>query len=326
MKGLWHDDICNWRVITYKKQLKYWNMLKGIFPVLPTCFTPDGALFLEAQKKVIQFAINSGAHGLVFPGVASEYNYLTAAERGELIRLLVAEVNDRLPIIAGISDKKPEDVIGLGQEALRNGIRHFMLMAPHHLGKDIDKHHHFFKSVTAELPGCEIILQNAPTPIGAGLETNLLVELVRQNPAITYVKEETLPSGPTISALLTYKIPHLHGVFGGGGARYIIDELNRGAIGAVPAVEITDLHATLFNAHQNGQDQMARKYYQLSLPLLTAQKIYRMKLTKYALFKRGVCDAQVVRAPSLELDEHAIKDIDHMLSDLDEAKVFTWKH
>ena len=301
-------------------------MLKGIFPVLPTCFTAEGDLHPEAQKKVIHFAINAGAHGLVFPGVASEYNYLTATERGELIRLLVNEVKGRLPIIAGISEKEPEDVIALGEEALRNGIRHFMLMAPYHLGKEIDKHHHFFNSITKELPGCEIILQNAPTPIGAGLETDLLVELVRQNPAITYVKEETLPSGPTISALLTYDIPHLLGVFGGGGARYIIDELNRGAIGAVPAVEITDLHAALFNAHQKGEAQTARKHYQLSLPLLTAQKIYRMKLTKYVLHKRGVTDAQYVRAPSLELDKHAIKDIDQILADLEEANVFTWKN
>jgi len=294
-------------------------MLKGIFPVIPTLFTDDNALDLEAQRQVIRFALNAGAHGLVFPGVASEYNFLTPAERGELIALVADEVGDRVPIVGGASAPTPEEVIVAGQQAAASGINHLMIMAPGGLGKDLDAHQSFFSKVSTGLPNAEIILQNAPSPIGAGLEAGAIAAIAAGNSAITYVKEETLPSGPAITKLARAGIPHLKAVFGGGGARYIIDELDRGALGAMPAVELTDLHVALWNAYADDDHSKARDLYRLSLPLLVSQAVYRMRLTKYVLMKRGIADALSVRAPLPELDDYTKRDLDQMIIDLESA-------
>lgn len=299
-------------------------MLQGIFPVIPTMFTDEGELDREAQRSVVRFALAAGAGGVVFPGVASEYNFLTAQERGELIKLVVDEVDGKMPVVGGASAQVSTEVISLGQEAMRNGIVQLMIMAPACLGDDVVEHRKFFCEVAEGVPGCEIILQNAPSPIGAGLDAESIVEILRDNPAIKYVKEETLPSGPRITALLEHSIPHMVGVFGGGGARYIVDEFRRGSVGAMPAVELTDLHAAIYQAYKGGDEPMMRQLYQLSLPLLTAQTIYRMKLTKYVLCKRGVANAPFVRAPLPELDEYARRDLDAMLKDLQESNAFAW--
>lgn len=296
-------------------------MLKGILPAIPTCFTNEGQIDIEAQKKVIQFVISTGANGIVFPGVASEYNYLTSDERVELIQLLVAEVNGRLPLVAGIGSSSKEETILLAKEAIKNGIDHFMLMAPKRFERNIQKHQSFFQEVADALPNCTLMLQNAPSPIGAGLNADELIAISKNNPSIEYIKEETLPSGPTITALLNCDLPHLVGVFGGGGARYIIDELRRGSLGAVPAAEITDLHVAIYSAHQNGKAEEARNLYRMSLPLLTAQTIYRMELTKYIFKKRGVVDALHVRVPLPKLDAQAQKDLDLILQDLEAENI-----
>jgi 4-hydroxy-tetrahydrodipicolinate synthase len=294
-------------------------MLQGIFPVIPTLFTDDNALDLDAQRKVVQFALNVGAHGVVFPGVASEYNFLTPEERGELIALVAEEVDGKVPIVGGASAPTAEEVIVAGQQAAEHGIHHLMVMAPKGLEQDLDAHRSFFEKVTSALPDAEIILQNAPTPIGAGLDAKAIADLASGNDSITYVKEETLPSGPAITTLLAAKIPHLKAVFGGGGARYIIDEFVRGARGAMPAVELTDLHVALWNAQEAGDHDVARELYRLSLPLLASQAIYRMRLTKYVLSRREIADCQHVRAPLVELDDFAKQDIDQMLEDLQDA-------
>ena len=161
------------------------------------------------------------------------------------------------------------------------------------------------------------MLQNAPSPVGAGLRADALASLVADNPAIEYVKEETLPSGPAITSLQVAGIPHLKGVFGGGGARYITDELDRGALGAMPAIELADLHVALFEAHAGDDHDRARELYRLSLPLLTSQAVYRMRLTKYVLKGRGIVEALRVRAPLPELDDFTKKGIDRMLEDLE---------
>ena len=291
-------------------------MIKGILPVIPTLFTDDDTVDPGALRSVVRFALDAGAHGIVFPGVASEYNFLSDEERGGLMSVVFDEVGGRVPIIGGASASTSEEAIVAGQHAKDHGINHLMIMAPSDLGQDVDAHREFFARITAELTDVEVILQNAPSPIGAGLNADAIASLVEANPAITYTKEETLPSGPVITVLRAKEILQLKGVLGGGGARYIIDELNRGALGALPAVELTDLHVAIYEAHTAGDFERARELYRYSLPLLGCQMIYRMRLTKYVLKQRGITDRQHVRAPLPELDKFTRQDIDTMVEDL----------
>ena len=291
-------------------------MIKGILPVIPTLFTDDDTVDPGALRSVVRFALDAGAHGVVFPGVASEYNFLSDEERGGLMSVVFDEVGGRVPIIGGASASTSEEAIVAGQHAKDHGINHLMIMAPSELGQDVDAHREFFARITAELTDVEVILQNAPSPIGAGLNADAIASLVEANPAITYTKEETLPSGPVITVLRAKEIPQLKGVLGGGGARYIIDELNRGALGALPAVELTDLHVAIYEAHTAGDFERARELYRYSLPLLGCQMIYRMRMTKYVLKQRGITDRLHVRAPLPELDEFTRQDIDTMVEDL----------
>ncbi len=291
-------------------------MLQGIFPVIPTLFTARNALDLAGQRRVIRFALDAGAHGLVFPGVASEYSHLSLPEREQLLALVAAETAGKVPLVGGASAPTANEVIAAGAIAMQHGIRHLMIMAPVGLGSDAATQRTFFQQVAAGLPGVEIILQNAPTPTGAGLSAKTIIEIAASVPTITYIKEETLPSGPAISALRAAAIPSVRGVFGGGGARYIIDELDRGACGAMPAVELTDLHVALWSADASGDRAQARRLYGLSLPLLTAQAVYRMRLTKLVLAQRGIADARHVRASLPEMDAFTERDVATMLGDL----------
>ena len=293
--------------------------LQGIFPVIPTLFGDDNSLDLKSQRKVTRWALEAGAHGVVFPGVASEYNFLSPDERGELIALVAEEVAGQVPIIGGASAPTPAEVIAAGKQAMDHGIDHLMIMAPSGRGQDPDAQRNFFGEVSTGLPGAKLILQNAPSPIGAGLNAEAIAAIAADQPSVVYVKEETLPSGPAITSLRNAGLPHLRGVFGGGGARYVIDEFDRGALAALPAVELTDLHVALFEAHAAGDHQRARELYRLSLPLLVSQAVYRMRLTKYVLRQRGIVDALHVRAPLPELDEFARRDVDRMLADLQES-------
>ena len=291
-------------------------MIKGILPVIPTLFTDDDTVDPGALRSVVRFALDAGAHGVVFPGVASEYNFLSDEERGGLMSVVFDEVGGRVPIIGGASGSTSEEAIVAGQHAKDHGINHLMIMAPSELGQDVDAHREFFARITTELTDVEVILQNAPPPIGAGLNADAIASLVEANPAITYTKEETLPSGPVITVLRAKEIPQLKGVLGGGGARYIIDELNRGALGALPAVELTDLHVAIYEAHTAGDFERARELYRYSLPLLGCQMIYRMRMTKYVLKQRGITDRLRVRASLPELDKFTRQDIDTMVEDL----------
>ena len=105
---------------------------------------------------------------------------------------------------------------------------------------------------------------------------------------------------------MTKRPPSLLGVIGGA-ARYILDEYERGACAAMPAVENTDLHVALDRAWPEGQKQAAPDLYVRTLPLLTLQAVYRMRLTKHVLMRRGALENADVRTLMPALDEPAIR-------------------
>jgi 4-hydroxy-tetrahydrodipicolinate synthase len=267
------------------------------------------------MRRVVQFALDCGVDGMVFPGFASEVETLTAEERAELLSIVVEEVRGRVPIVAGASATTVEEVVRHGRQALAFGITRLMIQPPKSIGAGAPAVAAFLTVAADQLPDAEIILQNAPAPRGSDLSPEAVLAVVRSVPAVRYVKEETLPAGPAITAILASAPIHLVGVIGGGGARYIMDEYQRGACAAMPALEIADLHLQLDRAYRAGRLADARALYVKSLPLLVLQAVYRMRLTKHVLSRRGVTKNAIVRAPTPELDSQALADIDFCLAE-----------
>ena len=290
--------------------------LTGIFPVLPTPFASDGAIDADAMRRVTAFALSAGVDGVVFPGFASEVGELTTDERSQLLTNVVEEVDGALPVVAGGTAKEAEAVISHGRAAQALGVGYLMVQPPLHLGNGLEPVASFLGEIAGALPDLHIILQNAPAPRGSDLSPETILDIASRIPEIAYVKEETLPAGPAITRIMTKQPPSLLGVIGGGGARYILDEYERGACAAMPAVEIADLHVALDRAWREGQRDEARDLYVRTLPLLTLQAVYRMRLTKHVLMRRGVLENADVRAPTPALDEPAIGDIDQNLVEL----------
>jgi 4-hydroxy-tetrahydrodipicolinate synthase len=221
-------------------------------------------------------------------------------------------------VVAGASSSDIGGAVTRCREALALGVRRVMIQAPKSVGSNVVEVGEFYAAITRAVPGIEVVLQNAPAPRGSDLTPQTLLSVVHGNPAIRYIKEETLPSGPPISHLLAARSEGLSGVIGGGGARYIIEELNRGACAAMPATEIADIHVALFNAYQTGHVDQARALYQRSLPLLVIQALSRMRFTKYVLARRGVLENDVVRAAIPPLDAHDRAEVDVWLDDVAE--------
>ncbi len=173
----------------------------------------------------------------------------------------------------------------------------------------------FYRAVHAG-SGIDIMLQNAPAPMGIGLALNKVAELVHALGGIRYVKEEAPPSGQRITQLTGLTGDSLLAVFGGAGARYVIDELSRGAKGTMPACEITELHVAMVDRFHRGDESGARDLFERTLPLLNMQAIFRWRLTKAVLQRRGLIESTFVRAPGPELDRYDLLELDALLARL----------
>jgi 4-hydroxy-tetrahydrodipicolinate synthase len=288
--------------------------LKGVFPVLPTPFTPEGAVDAQAFRRLIDFAVEARVDGVVFPGMASEVETLSAEERGAMVAALGVHLAGRLPFIVGASHADPAQSAARAREGMAAGAVCAMIMAPPQAGQDVAKQIAFFAAVAEAAPGLVIMLQNAPAPNGAALSPEAVAAVAAGVPAIRYVKEETLPCGQHVSRILAASEGKLDGVMGGAGARFVLDELARGANGTMPALEIADVHAALWRAWTRGDHAEARRLYTLTLPLLLFQMNFRVRATKEVLKRRGLLVHTGARAAGPKFDAGDLVEIGELIA------------
>ena len=291
--------------------------ISGVFPVLATPFDDQGAPDVVSLRKLVNYLIRCGVDGLTYPGVASEVGQLTLAERKELLRVVQEEVAGRVPVIAGVSSNQASLTIELAIAACAQGGTALMVAVPPDRTTAATQIE-YFEEIARAVPEATIMLQNMPQPVGAGLDPEVLLEILLAVPSIRYIKEETLPSGQRLS-VMRYKAPaSLLGVFGGAGGRYITDELRRGAAGTMPAIELAEVHVALFKAHRDGDADLVRTLFTRMLPILNVQAVFRWSLTKYVLHRRGLIAGTRQRMPGLLIDEMDMADVNAFLDDIDE--------
>ncbi|MFI5015607.1 MAG: dihydrodipicolinate synthase family protein [Hyphomicrobiales bacterium] len=295
--------------------------LSGVFPVLPTPFGAEGAPDTEALLRLVDFALESGSDGIVFPGMASEVETLAQPERAELVAAVAKHVGGRVPFIVGASDADPAQAAARAREGAAAGSTAAMIMAPPRAGQDVAAQIAFYAAVAGAC-GLPIMLQNAPPPNGAGLSPAAIAQIAEAVPALRYAKEETLPCGQHVSLILQSCAGRIDGVFGGAGARYVVDELARGAAGTMPALELADVHVRLYRAWLAGDVAQARRLYALSLPLLVFQAVFRVRATKEVLRRRGLLAHAGARAGGPVPDANDRREIRALLQDADAQALF----
>ncbi|MGF6495684.1 dihydrodipicolinate synthase/N-acetylneuraminate lyase [Luteibacter sp. 621] len=289
------------------------TQLAGVFPIVPTIFHASGAIDQAGTRNVLDYIIDAGAAGVVFPGLASEYDMLSVEERIELTTLLGEWIGGRVPFIVGASHADAAISAQLATTGATAGAVAAMILTPHKHAGDPAAMAAYFNDIH-EASGVAIMLQNAPAPMGVGLGVAEVAALARAVPGIRYVKEETQPSGHRITALMDAAGAGVEAVFGGAGARYVIDELQRGAIGTMPACEVTEVHVAMLARHASGDLDGARELFERTLPLLSMQAVFRWRLTKAVLLRRGLIASDHVRAPGPALDSWDQRELDDLLA------------
>lgn len=292
------------------------DILNGVFPVLATPFNEDGSPSEADLMAIVDYAVAAGVDGVTYPGVASEFEQLKDGEREHLVELVAKRLNGRAKLIVGASAPTPERSIELTRHAAKLGASAVMVMAPAAL-KETQAVVDFYAAVGKE-GGLPIMLQNAPAPAGAGHAVAVVQAVAAAVPQIEYIKEETMPCGQRITQLLTNAPTTLKGIFGGAGGRYITDELARGALGTMPAVELAEVHVALVAAWKKGDIAGARHLFMRMMPLLNFQAVFRMAMTKETLRRRAIIKQTGTRAPGPRLDAGDHAELGALLAEVDD--------
>lgn len=294
---------------------------RGVFPIPVTPFTPEGAVDEEGLRRQVEFCIASGASGIVYPGVVSEFFTLTEEERRAASRLMVDAVDGRVAFVAGVAGTSTPTARGHAMDAASIGADGVMATLPyvkHFHDPGYDFVEEYYRAVaSAELP---IILQNAR--IGSVVGFDSLKRLLVEVPLIRYLKQETSPSTHAITAALNAVGGLADGVFAGLGGVYLVNELQRGACGSMPAPPLVDVIAEAYRRFAAGDVEGAYAELRPVAPLFTIELLYNVSAIKTALVIRGVIASARCRVPAPEMDEIDRREIEACL---EYAEIGRWE-
>lgn len=106
-------------------------MFQGSMPALVTPFK-DGAVDLDTLKKLVEWHIAEGSHGIVPVGTTGESPTLSHAEHRTVIEEVVKAAAGRVPVIAGAGSNNTVEAIDLIQHAERAGASAALVVTPYY--------------------------------------------------------------------------------------------------------------------------------------------------------------------------------------------------
>ena len=282
--------------------------LSGVYNILTTPFTPDGAIDIPSLERLTRSTIEAGVTGITVLGVAGEAQKLNPEERRMVMSTVKTLAGKDLPIIAGTSHDGTDLTIEASQEAQQMGAAGLMIAPPAFLqpGPGLTEHYRRI----AEAVDIPIILQDFPVVNGVTMSPAQMVELCDAVPAITTIKLEDVPTPQRTAQTLRMTERNIS-IVGGLGGMYLLDELRRGSSGAMTGFAYPEVLVKICQAWLSGDRQRATKLYYRVLPLLVfeGQPKLGVAIRKEILRRRGLIDHATLRHPGPSLDDGTLADL-----------------
>jgi 4-hydroxy-tetrahydrodipicolinate synthase len=293
---------------------------RGVFTIPSTPFKETGEIDIPSFRRMIDFCVACGAHGLVFPVNASEWTALTDEERFTLDKVLVEQNAGRIPVVIGAAASTAENAARFAAHARAIGADAVIALPPQGVTSQAVLFDYYRRiSDAARLP---VFIQDHDPPAGTPLPVDFILKCCREIEFVKYVKEETLPSTFKMTAILAGAKGTCKGVFGGSGGRYMIEEYRRGCTGQMPGCHVTDVVVAFWNALEKGDNPRAMHIYKEMAPLF----FFEHQLSgsyKEVLYRRGVISCPLKRNGAMPMDDVASKYLDQILAGL--APLMTWR-
>jgi 4-hydroxy-tetrahydrodipicolinate synthase len=135
-------------------------MFKGSITALITPFK-DGQLDEPAFRRILEWQISEGTHGLVPVGTTGESPTLSPAEHKRIVELTVEIADKRVPVIAGAGSNATSEAIDFARHAAKVGADAVLIVTPYYNKPTQEGLFRHFKAIddAVDIP---IVIYNIP--------------------------------------------------------------------------------------------------------------------------------------------------------------------
>jgi 4-hydroxy-tetrahydrodipicolinate synthase len=139
---------------------------------MATAFTDDGSVDLDGTAAIAHHLVEHGNDGVVVSGTTGESPTCSAAEMGDILRVVKDAIGDRATVVAGVGSNATAHSVELAQQAEKLGADALLLVTPYYNKPGQAGVLHHFQQVVAAT-GTPVVLYDVPgrTATQISLET-----------------------------------------------------------------------------------------------------------------------------------------------------------
>jgi 4-hydroxy-tetrahydrodipicolinate synthase len=238
---------------------------RGSHTVLATPFTADGgSIDTTALRRLVDWQIESGSHGLIPLGSTGEFLSVSDAERTQVVETVVEAADGRVPVLIGTADEWTDKAIRYSLEAQAIGADGMMIISPYYSSPTEDELFEHFRRIS-DAVSIPIMVYNNPNTANVDLRPEFVARLgALEN--VRYIKES---SGDISRVREIHRISDKVSVFAG---YHPFESLAAGAKGYVSVIGnfLPAESAAVCDLMDAGRRDNALRLYNRLIPLLNA--------------------------------------------------------
>lgn len=285
--------------------------VKGIITAMVTPFDQNQELNSKGTRQLVNKLINAGVSGIFILGTNGEFHLLTNDEKVAFAKIVIDEVNKRVPVYVGTGGNSTREVIELSKKMEALGADALSIITPYFLVPSQSEVIQHYKAI-AEAVKIPIIIYNIPKNTGMNLDPETVLELAKVKNIIA-IKDS---SGKLENIEKYIQITSNEDFFVlSGSDSLILDALKIGATGAIAATSnlITEIDVSIYEKFLKGDIAGAEKGQQEIEVLRAVLKLGTVpSILKKAVEMSGISVGSA-RLPVAEPKEEVIEKIQKML-------------
>jgi 4-hydroxy-tetrahydrodipicolinate synthase len=151
-------------------------VMSGVIPAMATPLTAEQKLDIKATKQLVKYLLDGGVHGIFTISGAGQFSSLDLEEKEELIRITVAEVNGKVPVVTGAGAVTTKEAVKVTQISEKLGADGVCVIAPYSTNPNQNEAYNYYRDI-AESTSLPVILYNHPKMTGLTLAPDLVKKL-----------------------------------------------------------------------------------------------------------------------------------------------------
>jgi 4-hydroxy-tetrahydrodipicolinate synthase len=291
------------------------KLFRGTGVALVTPFKEDGSVDERSLRELVEFQIENGIDAILPAGTTGESATLSHPEHQQVMELVLAQTNHRVPVIVGAGSNSTREAISLTIHAKAIGADGVLSVAPYYNKPTQEGFFRHYASI-AEAVDIPIVVYNVPGRTGANITAETTLRMAEEIPNVVAIKEAS-GNIPQMMEILR-NAPENFAVYSGDDQfAYVVVTLGGDGIISVVANEVPRLFSDMIRFCLLGDLENARRLHYKLLPLMNANFIESNPIpVKAALAMMGMIE-EVYRLPLVPPNESTREKLRKLLSELE---------